>query len=203
MYFRFEYAPKDPKAANTNMTTPIIIIIMDRVVTSLTAWMQSKRDLMWSVSISDTFFKVRLPTMINPNPMNCQIEHVWLTYWEKAIYMAIHRHQYEIIDFALTQTSFLWNKFTTMVWQHGQLFYVRFWVCKLIGRLCDFILCKLFAYIRFQTFHRCCSVLTQNIMLMVKNTFISIKSQSRAMVTKSESTNKSNFESKVSIFHIV
>lgn len=40
-------------------------------------------------------------------------------------------------------------------------------------------------------------------MLMVKNTIISIKSQSRAMVTKSESTNKSNFESKVSIFHIV
>lgn len=40
-------------------------------------------------------------------------------------------------------------------------------------------------------------------MLMVKNTIISIKSQSRAMVTKSKSTNKSNFESKVSIFHIV
>lgn len=117
--------------------------------------------------------------------------------------MAINRHKYEIIEFTLTQTPFLLNKFTTMVLQHGHLFSVRFWVSKLSGRLCDYILCKLYAYIRFQTFHCCCSVLTQNSMLMVKNTIISIKSQSRAMVTKSESTNKSNFESKVSIFHIV
>lgn len=79
MYFRFEYAPKNPKPANTKMTTPIIIRIMDRVVTSLTAWMHSRRDLIWSVLISDTFLKVRLPTVINPNPMNCQREHVWFT----------------------------------------------------------------------------------------------------------------------------
>lgn len=80
MYFRLEYAPKNPKAANTNITTPIIIIIMDRVVTSLTACMHSRRDLIWSVLISDTFLKVRLPTMIKPNPKNCQREHVWFTY---------------------------------------------------------------------------------------------------------------------------
>lgn len=55
----------------------------------------------------------------------------------------------------------------------------------------------------FKHFIAVVSVLTQNIMLMVKNTIISIKSQSRAMITKSESTKKSNFKSKVSIFYIV
>lgn len=40
-----------------------------------------------------------------------------------------------------------------------------------------------------QTFRCTYTVLTQNIMLMVKNTIISIISQSRAMVTKSDSTN--------------
>lgn len=42
----------------------------------------------------------------------------------------------------------------------------------------------------FKHFIAVVSVLTQNIMLMVKNTIISIKSQSRAMITKSESTKK-------------